>query len=314
MIIAVSLVLGLSGSYEYSNEKQQKIAELQDLSERIADRLEKNLVLPLWELDSTWVNDILNTEMTETNIYAISVTGEGDIENRKSRDLSWNIVDSETSINSDFIVSERDVYHQGEKIGHIELVISKKFVGEELRELALNQVIYTLYLILLIIILLVFGLDKLVILPLRKFTNVAKSISEGNYSSQIDSYKQDEIASLAMSIGQMQVDIIKREQELAESNKLLEQRVEERTAELNQQHIFLETVMENIKDGIVACDEKGVLTLFNQASKLIHGISQESLTADKWAEHYSLFLADGKTVMETEDIPLVKAFSNTTSS
>lgn len=316
MVIAISLVLGISGSYEYKLEKQNKISELNNLSERIADRLSENLVLPLWELDSNWINTIIDTEMTEKHIYVISVTGEGNIEHRKGRDLSWNVVDIDDAIVGDFIYNYRDIYHNDKKIGGIELVISKKFVGQELKEIALNQVISTLYLMLLIIILLVIGLDKIVIQPISKFIKVARAISEGDYSSKIDTYKQEEIADLAVSIAQMQADIIMREKErdlaaleLAKSNKVLEQRVDERTAALNKQRIFLETVMENIKDGIVACDEKGMLTLFNQATRYIHGIHEKNLPANKWARHYSLFLADGKTAMKTEDVPLFKAFN-----
>jgi len=316
MVIAISLVLGISGAYQYKFEKQNKIAELNNLSERIADRLSENLVLPLWELDSNWVNTVINTEMTDKHIYAIFVTGEGDIDYRKGRDLSWNIVDLDDASNGDFIFNHRAIYHDDKKIGDVELVISKKFMGQELNSLATKQVISTLLLILLIIVLLVVGLDRILIQPINKFVKVAKAISEGDYSSKIDTYKQEELTSLAMSVRQMQVDIVKREQdldlvnaELAKSNQMLEQRVEERTAALNKQHVFLETIMENIKDGIVACDEKGVLSLFNQATIQIHGIHEEDLPADKWAEHYSLFLADGKTVMKKDDIPLLKAFN-----
>ncbi|MDH3972951.1 MAG: transporter substrate-binding domain-containing protein [Deltaproteobacteria bacterium] len=79
-------------------------------------------------------------------------------------------------------------------------------------------------------------------------------------------------------------------------------------AELNRQRIFVEAVLENIQDGIVACDDEGLLALFNRASRTFHGIDVESLPPDEWASHYDLFLADGVTPMSTEEVPLYRAF------
>ncbi|MEN8256877.1 MAG: PAS domain S-box protein [Thermodesulfobacteriota bacterium] len=70
---------------------------------------------------------------------------------------------------------------------------------------------------------------------------------------------------------------------------------------------FLKTVLYNIKDGIVACDEKGLLTLFNRASSEFHGIPPQRIAPEKWASHYDLYLEDGTSPMPKEDIPLYKA-------
>lgn len=77
--------------------------------------------------------------------------------------------------------------------------------------------------------------------------------------------------------------------------------------ELDKEKNFLKTLLDNLSDGIVACDEQGILTLFNRATKEFHGLPQEFIPASEWAEHYNLFFADGKTPMETEDIPLFRA-------
>jgi len=84
--------------------------------------------------------------------------------------------------------------------------------------------------------------------------------------------------------------------------------LEQVNRKLLRQQVFLEAIMENIADGIVACDENGLLTLFNRATSDFHGIVQERLPPDQWAGHYDLFLADGVTPMPVNDIPLYKAF------
>jgi diguanylate cyclase (GGDEF)-like protein/PAS domain S-box-containing protein len=78
-------------------------------------------------------------------------------------------------------------------------------------------------------------------------------------------------------------------------------------AKLNKSEEFLRTVLENISNGIVACDAEGNLTVFNRATREFHGISATSTTPDKWAEQYNLYHADGKTLMQMEDVPLYRA-------
>jgi PAS domain S-box-containing protein len=70
---------------------------------------------------------------------------------------------------------------------------------------------------------------------------------------------------------------------------------------------FLEALLENLSDGIVACDANGTLTLFNAASQRFHGLPAEPLPAERWAEHYDLYDADHATPLRQEDIPLFRA-------
>lgn len=74
-----------------------------------------------------------------------------------------------------------------------------------------------------------------------------------------------------------------------------------------QQRQLLNAVLDNVQAGIVACDNEGVLTLFNEAAKRFHGLLQEPLSAERWAKYYDLFLPDGETPMSTEDVPLFRA-------
>lgn len=71
---------------------------------------------------------------------------------------------------------------------------------------------------------------------------------------------------------------------------------------------FLETVLYNMQDGIVACDEKGQLTVFNRITEEFLGIPQLHLPLEDWTSHYRLYKEDGNTLMQTEDIPLFRAF------
>lgn len=82
--------------------------------------------------------------------------------------------------------------------------------------------------------------------------------------------------------------------------------------ELMRQKGFLEAVLTNIEDAIVACDDKGNLSFFNRAAQTFHGVEQKNLPPEEWAANYDLYLADGITPMQKKDIPLFRAFRGET--
>ncbi len=94
---------------------------------------------------------------------------------------------------------------------------------------------------------------------------------------------------------------------LTQSNEHLEKLVQQRTAELVREHRFLEAVLENVADGIIACDAHGKLKLDNRAMRESQNVLEETLAPEQWASHYSLYCADGVTPMTVEQIPLLRA-------
>lgn len=67
--------------------------------------------------------------------------------------------------------------------------------------------------------------------------------------------------------------------------------------------------LENLAEGVVACDESGRLFLFNKTSREWHGTDPRDIPSEEWASHYELFEADGVTPLVTERIPLIRAFN-----
>ncbi|OGO03943.1 MAG: hypothetical protein A2Y72_04740 [Chloroflexi bacterium RBG_13_53_26] len=104
------------------------------------------------------------------------------------------------------------------------------------------------------------------------------------------------------------------EKEIESANLDLEKKVQDRTAQLSQvnetlrkERQFLAAVFDSIEEGIVSCDANGVLARFNRATRVFHGLPEEPIPSDQWAQHYDLFLPDGKTPMKKEDVPLFRA-------
>ncbi|HTD28090.1 MAG TPA: EAL domain-containing protein, partial [Xanthomonadaceae bacterium] len=137
-----------------------------------------------------------------------------------------------------------------------------------------------------------------------------------SYSDSV-MYGPAELDLLGFVASQLANSLVRRRsaESLQRANAQLEQRVQERTIELARsndalQHSekFLSVLLENLSDGIVACDASGTLTLFNSATREFHGLPEQPLSPEQWSEHYDLYLADGRTPMPMEQIPLFRAF------
>ena len=70
---------------------------------------------------------------------------------------------------------------------------------------------------------------------------------------------------------------------------------------------LLAAVLEAVEDSIVACDPDGVLTLFNRATRQLHGLPEQPLPASEWAAYYDLYRPGGRTPIPTAEIPLMRA-------
>jgi len=78
---------------------------------------------------------------------------------------------------------------------------------------------------------------------------------------------------------------------------------------LEQSTRFTAAVLDHIHDGIVACDAKGHLSIFNKSTRRFHGVDSEPLPPEKWAERYDLYEPDGVTPLAVDRIPLYRAYS-----
>jgi len=79
------------------------------------------------------------------------------------------------------------------------------------------------------------------------------------------------------------------------------------TSAESEQRSFLSAVLESVENGIVACDNQGRLTFFNDAARAIHGVEATDLLPERWAERYQLYRADGSAQLAVAELPLYRA-------
>ena len=117
----------------------------------------------------------------------------------------------------------------------------------------------------------------------------------------------NELGVVVEAINSMRRQILKSHRDLDDHRRHLEEAVAKRTGELRRQQAFMQAVLNNISDGVVACDEHGRLSFFNRAAREMPGIAQDDLPPEQWVERYRIFQADGVTPMALTEIPLFRS-------
>ncbi len=213
-----------------------------ELEQRLNNSLELaqiSLPKPLWNVDHDIVEDFVKSLFLDKSIvYAKVLWGNLVITERKhekfeQKDFSY----FESS--STFIARTSDIIYAGQKVGTIQLVMSREIIKKELVVNISVIVNLTLVVIAGISVTSVFITRRYISRPLLELQNSATAIAQGDLEAFIDTSSSDEIGSLAKdldvmrdSIKQLFGELSASKDELEEYSRTLEQKVEVRTQEL----------------------------------------------------------------------------------
>ncbi len=81
----------------------------------------------------------------------------------------------------------------------------------------------------------------------------------------------------------------------------------ETAARLERKQHLLDAILNSVDVGVIACNERGEITLFNHAAARMHGIEPQASRPEDWAQAYDLLAADGATPLPLQETPLYRA-------
>jgi signal transduction histidine kinase len=113
--------------------------------------------------------------------------------------------------------------------------------------------------------------------PLQQLQNGALALVNGNLGYVIHLTSDDELSDLANTLNRMSVELAGLYARLQATNRALETRVKARTTELRKERNRLDTILQNIADGLVVTDMENRVVLVNPAFSHIAQIPREAI-------------------------------------
>lgn len=111
-----------------------------------------------------------------------------------------------------------------------------------------------------------------------------------------------------VSVAKSQDEALKAsESQLLLLNQNLGRLVAEKTGELERQKALLSLILENLSEGVLACDADGHITFLNRSARHWHPTVDTQGAPATWPAAYGLHHKDGVTPMMMEELPLWRA-------
>ena len=99
----------------------------------------------------------------------------------------------------------------------------------------------------------------------------------------------DEIATVDQTFREMAQTLAQSRDELAKHNRVLQ------------------SMLDNMGDGVIVVDETGKFLVFNPAAKRIMGMGPTDGTPGEWSDRYGVYLPDQTTLCPSEQLPIARA-------
>jgi PAS domain S-box-containing protein len=272
LVTVTTLLLALYAIISYSLDAQEQWAALHGLVNVQARGLSEALVLPVWNFDNAQIDRVIEAMAQPKSIYAISVRAAGQVHGRV-RSSQWKLVPwNGWSGPAGMLVEERPITFLGDEIGTVRLLVTPRFVEQDLHATLLRNVTAILTIDLLLVVCTYFVLWRTVLRPLVKIERYAVAVREGEVVTMTAGHGfPAELESLRSSIETMVRLLDRRYAELRE----------EMTRRLESEARF-RTIFDSVNDAIVIDDaETGAILDLNARMTEMFGYTyDEALTLD----------------------------------
>ena len=211
-IVVITVILGAYVGYEVVNRKNVLAHELNQLADITVKKLENNLRIPMWDLDTELLADTIEAEMLTDDISAILVFDSNgkDFLAGKQRSANWNVLEADANYlpadNSE-VKKEIVIKNQDQKIGRVVVYVSDVFKQKELIVSVLSLITILILLDIILFVVLWVVMTNLLRKPISLLSEAANRISRGDFSVIIDTKRDDEIGIVAHSIDRLKVSL-----------------------------------------------------------------------------------------------------------
>ena len=257
MVFLVSMIT-LCSNYFYVTYQEKK--RLEGLANEYLTYLNQSLELPIWTLDKLNAKKIADSYFNNELVATLEIF-EKTYEAPDS--FSKNILFSKKKENeTDLLVKNSDIRHNGNIIGEIRLGLTKRIYQENLKHILWSSIITMLLIVLSLMLMTSIMLRLFMKKPLDMLMSGINQISKGNYDYTVSPVKQKEFKSILSNFMYMANQINRREKSLADVNLQLEAEVIQRKnveEDVRRSEAQLRAIIESSADGILVTSDNGMI-------------------------------------------------------
>ena len=331
IVLIATFSITLISTYQYIKTKNDLKENIKTRSSDSLEKLQQLLVPYLESYSVSEYENILTNEMRNKHILAIvvkdynmgKVLGKEYLETGKTRDTNWNAIKYDSfnksikaKLLNSYLVQSDFIYNKnGIKIGEIFIYNTDRFMQSELKEIIKQSIYFIVFISVILIILSYFLIHRVIIKPLEKINESIKQNSiEGVLLKPIPQGGFQEIDAVSDTINKMIFSIKESQEKLTYLNENLNNRVIEKTKELQELNLSLE---KRIQEELEKSQKKDLL-LHNQSrfasmGEMIGNIAHQwrqplnalSITIQKIQRYYEL----GKLDEESLDRSIEKSMN-----
>jgi PAS domain S-box-containing protein len=235
IVTIVTILLGAVGVYVYRLESRDKWRDLNSTLKLSADQLATALTLPAWNMDNAQIDKNMRGVMLNPDIYGVIFQAEGDVNSYVTsleRGQQWEIKKSDGKFSvSGLLAAERDIMYSHQQIGTLKLFTTPKFIQADLRNILFWNIISVIALDIFILLSLYIVLWRIVLRPLKNIEHYAfEIISHAEVKEQIhhEIRFHGELETVRRAIARMVELLSARYEELCDNKARLEAEIEER--------------------------------------------------------------------------------------
>ncbi|MDQ6979419.1 MAG: SpoIIE family protein phosphatase [Mariprofundaceae bacterium] len=232
------IVMGVEQYNRMDTMMEKKVNYLGELAQH-------SLIVPAWNMDDKSINDIMDAIFNDGDVaYIAIVENDGVMAQRvqakyRGKSLKW------FASKSKFSTLSLPLVYDDHALGTIDIAVSNKSFKETLYRDYIYLLLLTTLLIFIVILRAISVIRSYIFKPLKEFEDAVTSIADGNMSAVMPHRENnDEIGRLAQAFEAMRHAIKSLIQDLNAANEGLEDKVKERTLELETAHKSIKSSIE----------------------------------------------------------------------
>lgn len=158
--------------------------------------------------------------------------------------------------------------------------VDEKFIFEPVRSFIIISLVFIVLFFIISVTLGIVATNRIA-KPIKELRKGTEIITKGNYSYQFDIRTNDEIEELASQLNIMASDLARREKQIIDHQKILEDTVNERTGELQNEKEKMQAILDNVPSAFMLIDKECNILTASAAIKKIAGVDPHEIIGKK---------------------------------